>query len=168
MVVSPILYVHPYLGKIPILTNIFQSCWFNHQLEGVFVGWHPFGLVIVTNSVDTKVYSTPSLTGEAIAHWEKGRPADAAAAGIRLLIFFLHMLVLWVWKTSSYHIYIYILVLYDFPRYNFPTSPNFLQPGFNRLYKKDNPKHLFLLSKCGNLKPSRSKTFFGAEFGLED
>ncbi len=26
------LYVHPYLGKIPILTNIFQMGW-NHQLE---------------------------------------------------------------------------------------------------------------------------------------
>ena len=26
------LYFHPYLGKIPILTNIFQRCW-NHQLE---------------------------------------------------------------------------------------------------------------------------------------
>ena len=25
-------YFHPYLGKIPILTNIFQGGW-NHQLE---------------------------------------------------------------------------------------------------------------------------------------
>ena len=25
-------YFHPYLGKIPILTNIFQMGWFNHQL----------------------------------------------------------------------------------------------------------------------------------------
>ena len=32
MVVSNIVYFHPYLGKIPILTNIFQmGC--NHQLE---------------------------------------------------------------------------------------------------------------------------------------
>ena len=32
-------YVHPYLGKIPILTNIFQMGW-NHQLVHVFVaGW---------------------------------------------------------------------------------------------------------------------------------
>ena len=23
--------IHPYLGKIPILTNIFQRGWFNHQ-----------------------------------------------------------------------------------------------------------------------------------------
>ena len=30
-VVSHICYVHPYLGKIPILTNIFQRGW-NHQL----------------------------------------------------------------------------------------------------------------------------------------
>jgi len=31
-VVSNIFHVHPYLGKIPILTNIFQMGWFNHQL----------------------------------------------------------------------------------------------------------------------------------------
>ena len=31
LVVSKIFYFHPYLGKIPILTNIFQMCW-NHQL----------------------------------------------------------------------------------------------------------------------------------------
>ena len=30
---SNIFYSHPYLGKIPILTNIFQMGWFNHQLE---------------------------------------------------------------------------------------------------------------------------------------
>ena len=30
LVVSNILYFHPYLGKIPILTNIFQMGW-NHQ-----------------------------------------------------------------------------------------------------------------------------------------
>ena len=31
LVVSNIFYFHPYLGKIPILTNIFQRGW-NHQL----------------------------------------------------------------------------------------------------------------------------------------
>ena len=31
LVVSKIFYFHPYLGKIPILTNIFQLGW-NHQL----------------------------------------------------------------------------------------------------------------------------------------
>ena len=31
VVVSKISYFHPYLGKIPILTNIFQMGW-NHQL----------------------------------------------------------------------------------------------------------------------------------------
>ena len=31
VVVSNIFYFHPYLGKIPILTNIFQLGWFNHQ-----------------------------------------------------------------------------------------------------------------------------------------
>ena len=28
--------VHPYLGKIPILINIFQMGWFNHQLENIY------------------------------------------------------------------------------------------------------------------------------------
>ena len=35
VVVSNIFYFHPYLGKIPILTNIFQLGW-NHQLVGEF------------------------------------------------------------------------------------------------------------------------------------
>ena len=35
MVVSNILYFHPYLGKMSILTNIFQIGW-NHQLEDMF------------------------------------------------------------------------------------------------------------------------------------
>ena len=30
-------YFHPYLGKIPILTHIFQMGWFNHQLETIWV-----------------------------------------------------------------------------------------------------------------------------------
>ena len=34
--VSNIFYFHPYLGKIPILTNIFQMGW-NHQLVSFFV-----------------------------------------------------------------------------------------------------------------------------------
>ena len=32
VVVSNIFYFHPYLGKIPILTHIFQRGW-NHQLD---------------------------------------------------------------------------------------------------------------------------------------
>ena len=32
--VSNIFYVHPYLGKIPVLTNIFQMGW-NHQLATI-------------------------------------------------------------------------------------------------------------------------------------
>ena len=32
VVVSNIFYFHPYLGKIPIFTNIFQMGW-NHQLD---------------------------------------------------------------------------------------------------------------------------------------
>ncbi len=37
VVVSIIFYFHPYLGKIPILTNIFQMGW-NHQLGKIFWG----------------------------------------------------------------------------------------------------------------------------------
>ena len=33
------LYVHPYLGKIPILTNIFQMGW-NHQLVYIYIYTH--------------------------------------------------------------------------------------------------------------------------------
>ena len=38
MVVSNMFYFHPYLRKIPILTNIFQMGWWNHQLvmEGLW------------------------------------------------------------------------------------------------------------------------------------
>ena len=35
VVVSNMFYVHPYLGKVSNLTNIFQMGWFNHQL-GLF------------------------------------------------------------------------------------------------------------------------------------
>ena len=41
MVIWHVLYFHPYLGKIPILTNIFQGCW-THQLDEFFAvisGW---------------------------------------------------------------------------------------------------------------------------------
>ena len=34
VVVSNVFYFHPYLGKIPNLTNIFQRGW-NHQLEKI-------------------------------------------------------------------------------------------------------------------------------------
>ena len=39
VVVSICFYFHPYLGKIPMLTNIFQMGW-NHQLD--IVVWHLF------------------------------------------------------------------------------------------------------------------------------
>ena len=39
-------YVHPYLGKIPILTNIFQMGW-NHQPAMVFVYFVVFKLRIL-------------------------------------------------------------------------------------------------------------------------
>ena len=36
MVVLNIFYFHPYLGKIPILTNMFQRGW-NNQLDSIFI-----------------------------------------------------------------------------------------------------------------------------------
>ena len=39
VVVSKMLCFHPQFGKIPILTNIFQRDWFNHQL-GFTYCWH--------------------------------------------------------------------------------------------------------------------------------
>ena len=41
--VSTIFYFHPYLGKIPILTNIFQTGW-NHQLDMLGGSWLFHGL----------------------------------------------------------------------------------------------------------------------------
>ena len=43
VVVSNIFYFHPYFGKIPILTHIFQMGLFNHQADlllpaGVWIG----------------------------------------------------------------------------------------------------------------------------------
>ena len=40
VVVSNIFYFHPYLGKIPILTNIFQRGW-NHQPAMMYKKNHP-------------------------------------------------------------------------------------------------------------------------------
>ena len=40
LVVSNIFYFHPYLGKIPILTNIFQMGW-NHQPVDYKFNFHP-------------------------------------------------------------------------------------------------------------------------------
>ena len=53
--VSNIFYFHPYLGKVPILTNIFQLGWFNHQL-GMFS--HP------VNMSDPKLPLLQTLPGE--------------------------------------------------------------------------------------------------------
>ena len=48
MVVSNIFYVHPYLGKISNLTNIFQMGW-NHQLDSVYWGYNPLILTFYPN-----------------------------------------------------------------------------------------------------------------------
>ena len=48
VVVSNIVYIHPYLGKIPILTNIFQRGW-NHQL--VLFGYNFFDYFVYIPSI---------------------------------------------------------------------------------------------------------------------
>ena len=45
VVVSNIYNVHPYLGKISNLTNIFQRGWFNHQL--VYIIYIYMGMIII-------------------------------------------------------------------------------------------------------------------------
>ena len=45
LVVSNIFYFHPYLGKIPILTNIFQMGW-NHQLDMYVILYRFVGEII--------------------------------------------------------------------------------------------------------------------------
>ena len=52
VVVSNICYFHPYLGKIPILTNIFQRGW-NHQLVLYVKEWA--NLICILNQVFHKV-----------------------------------------------------------------------------------------------------------------
>ena len=50
VVVSNILYFHPYLGKIPILTNIFSNGWFNHQLVFLYQTWWVFKSTVQRSS----------------------------------------------------------------------------------------------------------------------
>ena len=55
VVVSNIFYFHPYLGKIPILTNIFQTGW-NHQLDK-----HSIGNCWWTSSSCSNLYNSCEL-----------------------------------------------------------------------------------------------------------
>ena len=58
--VSNIFYFHPYLGKIPILTNIFQMGW-NHQPVTIFhhhLGRNIFGFFSLAASWPYKSGST--------------------------------------------------------------------------------------------------------------
>ena len=56
VVVSNIFYFHPYLGKIPILTNIFQMGW-NHQLVIMNIPFKPRkSFVLVAFSPDAMLF----------------------------------------------------------------------------------------------------------------
>ena len=61
--VSNICYFHPYLGKIPILTNIFQRG-SNQQLVVLFVGWTVWE-VTLTSQILSGSTGTESLGGSA-------------------------------------------------------------------------------------------------------
>ena len=83
MVVSHIFYFHPYLGKIPILTNIFQMGW-NHQLDQIgllsggplevfgqppfFIGWFPSFTIILLG-----IYHLPKGVSPFLKWWLTSR-----------------------------------------------------------------------------------------------
>ena len=54
--VSNIFYFHPYLGKIPILTHVFQMGWFNHQLA--YIEHLGFVMTFIFPSARRKAWST--------------------------------------------------------------------------------------------------------------
>ena len=57
------VYFHPYLGKIPILTHIFQGGWFNHRLDLFMIP--PFGRYQPTNIFGFPNLNPPTQNGEA-------------------------------------------------------------------------------------------------------
>ena len=68
LVVSKILYFHPYLGKIPILTNIFQMGW-NHQPDKVSQTYE------VVNLQEFWTINSTTLTQFTTARWNN--PSNA-------------------------------------------------------------------------------------------
>ena len=129
MVVSNIFHFHPYLGKIPILTNIFQRGW-NHQLEDVFPIEHDMGIfqsamlvykrVWVNSTKKTKkrdVFCTCHGIDTELS--ERKKTAYLEYAG---------------YKGQNRTIYIYYSVIYGDS--NKPWNKNsrlFNQPGFHRV-----------------------------------
>ena len=62
-----VFYVHPYLGKIPNLTNIFQMGWFNHQPEKGegFFSFSRLAAIFATKVQHVSLQSSPISTAHA-------------------------------------------------------------------------------------------------------
>ncbi len=74
VVVSKIFYFHPYLGKIPILTNIFQRGW-NHQLDWVLLkpGRHSSGLQPVIRLMESFFFVSDGGSATNVQDVEKSK-----------------------------------------------------------------------------------------------
>ena len=65
------IYFHPYLGKIPILTNIFQMGW-NHQLEQFAPENGPGGPQKATRTGSSSKFQASIFRGEVAVSFKGG------------------------------------------------------------------------------------------------
>ena len=72
MVVSNIFHFHPHLGKIPILTNIFQRGW-NHQLDILNVSKGLFGATMYCYACSTSTTSISPLQPDSSKSSKQGQ-----------------------------------------------------------------------------------------------
>ena len=122
LVVSNIFYFHPYLGKIPILTNIFQMGW-NHQPGLTF--WRYFGPPIISRNAQRKSpcnliarsedpFSTPPFCGIHVSVRRCGYGQDHLVISCCIDIlnndeYCWQRFLCWVRLTVCVCVYIYIL-----------------------------------------------------------
>ena len=83
MVVSNIFYVHPYLGKIPILTNIFEMGW-NHQLVVCVCVSLIFFEEILCNTPEVR--GTRRWQGRDVAPWLSFTSGAVGKSGTSLMV----------------------------------------------------------------------------------
>ena len=74
--------VHPYLRKIPILINIFQMGWFNHQLENIYgqrllETFHDVS-VFLSGFFSTTLKSTRGSLGKVVCIFSSARQGGGA------------------------------------------------------------------------------------------
>ena len=72
VVVSHIFYFHPFLGKIPKLTNIFQMGWFNHQPDQCSLCSRCFK----SHEMMKCIIHDGTLCGTSARHWPDNTPND--------------------------------------------------------------------------------------------